>query len=266
MSIREKERKREKERFMFHNHKKLMLFMIAMIYLINPNPNPNMFATNTIAVFEGSKGREYYSIHNPCVSANRSVYYDIDFPLQLALKMDKTDNNTGFKSCIDCQLNGTYKNIAIIPCGNCIQQFPKYKCNCFDGRMSLVDGRATFEDYINSKEIGSGVHDLTPWRCGPDCVWFASKSVYGVFDPKTVSLSKSHRNEFTIHDMRDIFTTTNARITKDDDDDIEDDREFSDGSLESSTEKAVIYPFSSAEQSILDQFSSFCDRVMHGDP
>lgn len=37
--------------------------------------------------------------------------------------------------------------------------------------------------------------------------------------------------------MRDIFTTTNARITKDDDD-IEDDREFSDGSLESSTENA----------------------------
>ena len=230
-----------------------------------------MFAKSTIAVFEGSRGRDYYSIHGLWVPGEKPVYYDIDFPLQLAMKLETPKNNTGFQNCLDCQFYGTYQNIAIVPCGNCLNQFPEYKCNCFN------------------KGERPNFNDLKNWCCGTNCVWFASNAIYSTLDPTTISLSKVHNDKICQLQRGEIETKEEVNYTyvameeveaddkeeahkledKDSDDEDEDhnpDDEDSDDESDNDEYDLETNNLSAAEQSILNQFSEFCDRVMYGEP
>ena len=287
-----------------------------------------MFAKSTIAIFDGSKGREYYSIHDTWANGEKSVYYDIDFPLNLALKLNRLQckeetKQVGFMNCLNCQIYGTYKNIAMIPCWNCVKHIPEYKCDCFDGRMS-------FKDYVDDLQT-LDVTDMTHLCCGPNCVWFASNAIYGALDTKEIGLSKLHTNEIRVQRLATIlqdfrchvFSPSEEKQTEDDeleegelrDDELEEgeeeQKEYSgdsddettlgenpeddDSDNESDNPVPVLTPYSDSEsdsenpeddehvvapeftpeqntynwsvveQSIIDQFSEMCDRVMRGE-
>ena len=242
-----------------------------------------MFAKSTIAIFEGSKGREYYSICDTWANIGKSVYYDIDFPVNLALKLNRlqctdTTKQVGFIHCGNCQVYGTYKNIAMIPCGNCIKHFPEYKCDCFDGSMS-------FTEYVD--DLGAlNIEDMTHWACGPDCIWFASNAIYGALDTKKLSLSKLHRVEMCTQRLQqeEEKIAAEAAATKEEEQEDQEEEEKEEGELsddevedeldceheETVLENNTVYDPSSRslppqDQAILDQFSDFCDRIMRGD-
>ena len=86
-----------------------------------------MFANNTISVYTGRYGRDYYAIHDPRYEPKgHSVYYDIDFPLSLALKLRQTPK-VGHLHCADCCRYGSYNGIALHLCPSCLQTFPDYE-------------------------------------------------------------------------------------------------------------------------------------------
>lgn len=253
-----------------------------------------MFAKSTIAIFEGSKGREYYSICDTSVSTEKSVYYDIDFPLHLALKINRLQcrepsKQTGFIRCSNCQIYGMYKNIAMVPCGTCMKQFPEYKCDCFDGRMSFTE----YVDDLRALEV----EDMTHWACGPECKWFAPNAIYSALDTKKVSLSKLHRAEVCTQRLAYMNQRVQEEENKADAEITEQNRRLSFGEIIRETigetigetvreegeisdiaveedEETVLENFiddpssrslSPQDQAVLDQFSDFCDRIMRGD-
>ena len=242
-----------------------------------------MFAKSTIAIFDGSKGREYYSICDTWATGETSVYYDIDFPLNLALKLNRIQCNDeskkfGFIHCGNCQAHGMYRNIAMIPCGNCIKRFPEYSCDCFDGRMSFTE----YVDDLHALDID----DMTHWSCGPDCVWFASNAIYGALDTKNVRLSPLHANEVCTQKlaymtkkfqeeekkMAAAVAEMEGREEEEEEEEEKEEGEVSDNEvadeetvLENSVNDLSQRSLSPQDQAILDQFSEFCDRIIRGD-
>lgn len=128
-----------------------------------------MMATEVIPVFSGGKGRKYYRV---CDGTNKEyVYYDIQYPLELALAEAKTDKKIGFRHCLTCCKNGVNSNVAMILCVNCMNEMEiheKYKCHSANGTLK---------------------------SCGAHCFWFSDLGIYAGLDPSTVELCKLHQNE-----------------------------------------------------------------------
>ena len=150
-----------------------------------------MFATNTVSVFIGSRGRSYYSIHGANVETDPPMYYDIEFPLPLALKIETSDeyeNSTiGHRRCGQCQDNGMYRNIAVTMCSRCIQEFPEYVCDC-------INRNVHFGDYVLQSDHLDNMRHLS---CGPNCIWFAENAIYGSMNFREIGLSRFHQRGWT---------------------------------------------------------------------
>jgi hypothetical protein len=77
-----------------------------------------MMANTVIPVFSGGtnddkeSSRKYYSL---CDGSDKEpVYYDINYPLELALKeMECNELQVGFRECMNCRAYGMQNNYAM---------------------------------------------------------------------------------------------------------------------------------------------------------
>lgn len=155
-----------------------------------------MMATEVIPVFSGQKGRKYYRV---CDGMNKDyIYYDIQYPFELALAESKTDKEIGFRHCLTCCKNGMHNNIAILLCVNCMDELDihyKYKCHSANGTLR---------------------------SCSAHCFWFSDLGIYAGIDPSDIALCKLHEKEETIQthlikkiesELRDDIETCEDEIT-----------------------------------------------------
>ena len=153
-----------------------------------------MMANTVIPVFSGginddkTIARQYYSL---CDGSDKEpVYYDINYPLELALKeMECNELQVGFRECMNCRAYGMQNNIAIMPCSNCIDTLDvhaKYKCHIADATMN---------------------------PCGTSCTWFApSHGIYNGLTPSDFCLQKLHIKELNKYSTVDTSAVEAATI------------------------------------------------------
>ena len=132
-----------------------------------------MMANTIIPIFSGGnngESRKYYTISDG--TDKEAVYYDINYPLELALKeAEMNEFQCGFRDCLNCRAYGMQNNIAIMPCSNCIDTLKlhrKYKCHIADATMN---------------------------PCGPNCTWFSpTHGLYCGVTPGDFCLQTLHVN------------------------------------------------------------------------
>lgn len=132
-----------------------------------------------LPVFCGSKGRYYYTCHSgfsPQKNKSFPLYFDIQFPMEIALKLEREDFDElyGPRHCISCRTFGTIEGITMMLCQQCINDVcPKYGCKCED--ISA-----------DNKEA-----------CGYLCTLFSSVcGLYADVDLHKVALSKEHQKQY----------------------------------------------------------------------
>lgn len=138
-----------------------------------------MHPTHMLPVFCGSKGRYYYTCHSgfsPQKNKSFPLYFDIQFPMEIALKLEREDYDElyGPRHCISCRTFGTIEGITMMLCQQCINDVcPKYGCKCED--ISA-----------DNKEA-----------CGYLCTLFSSVcGLYADVDLHKVALSKEHQKQY----------------------------------------------------------------------
>lgn len=151
-------------------------------------------ANTVIPVFSGginddkTIARQYYSL---CDGSDKEpVYYDINYPLELALKeMKSNEFQFGFRECVNCRAYGMQNNIAIMPCSNCIDALDvhaKYKCHIADATMN---------------------------PCGESCTWFSSShGIYAGLTPNNFCLQYLHLKELNKNNTVDTSVAEVANI------------------------------------------------------
>lgn len=132
-----------------------------------------------LPVFCGSKGRYYYTCHSgfsPQKNKSFPLYFDIQFPMEIALKLEREDFDElyGPRHCISCRTFGTIEGITMMLCPRCINDVcPKYGCKCED--ISVDNQEA----------------------CGYLCTLFSSVcGLYADVDLHKVALSKEHQKQY----------------------------------------------------------------------
>ena len=132
-----------------------------------------------LPVFCGSKGRYYYTCHSgfsPQKNKSFPLYFDIQFPMEIALKLEREDFDElyGPRHCISCRTFGTIDGITMMLCQQCINDVcPKYGCKCED--ISVDNQEA----------------------CGYLCKLFSSVcGLYADVDLHKVALSKEHQKQY----------------------------------------------------------------------
>ena len=138
-----------------------------------------MYPTHMLPVFCGSKGRYYYTYHSgysPQKNNSFPLYFDILFPMEIALKLEREDFDElyGPRHCISCRTFGTIDGITMMLCPQCINEVcPKYGCKCED--ISVDNQEA----------------------CGYLCKLFSSVcGLYADVDLHKVALSKEHQKQY----------------------------------------------------------------------
>lgn len=132
-----------------------------------------------LPVFCGSKGRYYYTYHSgfsPQKNKSFPLYFDIQFPMEIALKLEREDFDElyGPRHCISCRTFGTIEGITMMLCPQCINDVcPKYGCKCED--ISVDNQEA----------------------CGYLCKLFSTVcGLYADVDLHKVALSKEHQKQY----------------------------------------------------------------------
>lgn len=132
-----------------------------------------MMANTVIPIFNGgNEARKYYTI-NDGTDDKRTIYYDINYPVQLALKeIEHDEPGFGFRECVNCRAYGMQNNVALMPCWNCMTTFNlqnKYKCHKADATLN---------------------------PCCSTCTWFSSThGIYPDLTPDDFCLQTLHINE-----------------------------------------------------------------------
>ena len=226
-----------------------------------------MLASHVVSIFDGPKGRSYYSIHGQSTIQQKSVYYDINFPLQLAVKLESTPLKTiGFQSCLNCQAYGMYNKIAFVPCVNCLKQVDtSFLCNC----GTNIDMDNYVKQCIETNDLS-----LNFFNCGDKCIWFDTNSIYNHIDPNTIQLCNLHCKEMNlpyeeprtiesnpIYFFKSIHETKAER--KEDSDD-----EFSVSEQPTRNQNQNITtdtPLTAQEQALVAHFARLCDEALRGE-
>lgn len=237
-----------------------------------------MLASRVVSVFDGPKGRSYYSIHGQSTKIPKTVYYDINFPLQLAMKLESTSLKTiGFRTCLNCQAYGMYQKIAFVPCVNCLKQvYPSLLCNC--------GTNINMNDYIQQslESPSTGDLSLNIFHCGDKCSWFNTHSIYGDLDPKTIRLCTLHCKEMnlpyeeprTIESNPIYFFTpvetsmdddTKDEKTQDSDDEFSVTRTRTPIQNRTTTTTTTDIPLTPQEQEMVAHFARLCDEALRGE-
>jgi hypothetical protein len=91
-----------------------------------------------VTIHTGEIGRQYYQV------GNSNVYYDINFPLNIALfnSTFASVSKIGPEKCINCKNNASYNGIQITLCNSCITKSYEYesiKCNCGINLQKTID-------------------------------------------------------------------------------------------------------------------------------
>ena len=82
---------------------------------------------NKIYIYTGKYGRQCYRIKN------KKTYYDINFPLTLALELQNSVD--GPERCLNCLEYASFNGVQLYLCGNCNQHSINkyYDCSCIRG-------------------------------------------------------------------------------------------------------------------------------------
>lgn len=69
--------------------------------------------SSVVNVFTGEKGRQYYQV------STSEGFYDINFPLNIALECSANNSRMGPQHCNNCKDYGSYNDITLLLCLNC---------------------------------------------------------------------------------------------------------------------------------------------------
>ena len=78
--------------------------------------------SSQVNVFTGEKGRQYYQV------SNGDVFYDINFPLNIALECSASNSIMGPQHCNNCKDHGSYNDITLLLCLNCADICSEHTC------------------------------------------------------------------------------------------------------------------------------------------
>lgn len=90
-----------------------------------------------VNVFTGEKGRQYYQV------STGDAFYDINFPLNIALECSANNIIMGPNNCNNCRIYGSYNDITLLLCLNCAEICSAHKhdrCAC-DNLQAEIDNQ-----------------------------------------------------------------------------------------------------------------------------
>ena len=89
-----------------------------------------------VNIYTGEKGRQYYQV------STGDVFYDINFPLNIALECSDINSIMGPNNCNNCRIYGSYNDITLLLCLNCVEICSAHKherCACDDLQSEIDD-------------------------------------------------------------------------------------------------------------------------------
>ena len=218
-----------------------------------------------VNVFTGEKGRSYYQV------STGDVFYDISFPLNIALECSAPNSIMGPQHCNNCRSYGSYNDITLLLCFNCAEICIAHKhdrCACDNLQVEIDEQLQHFksdgdDDGFMCMGCGFGA------KCNLH-LWYSDVDFDGI------SLSHEHHElvsykEFMRRNNYDINLVNEDLVQVNDEDESyaepDTDTESSASSIDclSSTSAEDMSSLFSIEDDLVDLTKEVCDLTFQYD-